>query len=208
MWLLRDQAPRRGAASRNLPSDGLARCAGPQRDILVAARPLDPSNRRGSQPQRPAGQEDPLSEINWAVELKKIEREFDGLPPVPTQVELRTQRDAEKRAREREDAVSTSFGVYFRLTLVMCLGVSIACWPYDVTCGFMVFTYLAAVIMLIVGGIWTAVATFDQQMPWRHLAALGVIFWGLTLGAAQLLPRVGYATAAPGRSTTWQCSAG
>ena len=207
MWLLCDQAKTRRRVP-NVPSDRLARYAGPQRDILVAARLLDPSNRRGSQPQRPAGQEDPLSEINWAVELKKIEREFDGLPPVPTQVELRTQRDAEKREREHQDAVSSSFGVYFRLTLVMCLGVSIACWPYDVTCGFMVFAYLAAVIMLIVGGIWTAVATFEQQMPWRHLAALAVIFWGLTLGATQLLPRVGYANAAPGRSTTWQCSAG
>src|ERR671930_623042 len=186
-----------------MPSDRLARCAGPQRLISL---PRAFSTRRigeVSQPQCPAGQEDCLSEINWAVELRKIERDFDGLPPDPTPAELRQRGNSEKREREHQDAVSSSFGVYFRLTLVMCLAVSIACWPYEVSCGFMIFAYLAAVIMLIVGGIWTAVATFEQQMPWRHLLALGVIFWGLTIGAAQVLPRVGYANAAPGRWTTW-----
>lgn len=90
----------------------------------------------------------------------------------------------------------------------MCLGVSIACWPYEVSCGFTVGAYLAAVITLIVGGIWTALATFEHQMAWRHLISLAMILWGLTLGAAQVLPRIGYATPAPARPTTWRCSDG
>ena len=152
-------------------------------------------------------QEVPLSEkINWAVELRKIEREFDGLPPEPTPIELRQKRDAERHERDRQDAASASFGVYFRLTLVVCLAISLACWPYEVSCGAMLFGYLGAVVMLIVAGIWTATATFAHQMPRRHLAAVLVVLWGLVLGAAQVLPRIGYANPAPGRSISWSCN--
>ena len=154
----------------------------------------------------PARQEALLSEINWAVELRKIEREFDGLPPEPTPTELRQKRDVERREQERQDAASASFGVYFRLTLIVCLGISIACWPYEVTCGAMLSGYLGAILMLIVAGIWTASATFTHRMPKRHLAAVLVVIWGLILGAAQVLPRIGYANPAHGRSTTWSCN--
>jgi hypothetical protein len=152
-----------------------------------------------------AGQEDPLSEINWAVELRKIEREYDGLPPEPTSGDLRQKREVERRQRERQEAAAASFGVYFRLTLVICLAVSLVCWPYEVTCGAMLSGYLAAVIVLVIGGIWTAGATFTHQMRWRHLTALSMILWGLLLGAAEILPRIGYAIPIPGRVTTWRC---
>ena len=164
------------------------------------------SRRDGGGSSQPARQEAPLSEINWAVELRKIEREFDGLPPEPTPTDLRHKRDAEREEREREDAAAASFGVYFRLTLVLCLAVSLACWPYEVTCGAMLSGYLGAIVMLVVAGIWTATATFTHRMPKRHLTAVLVVLWGLMLGAAQVLPRIGYANPAPGRSTTWRCS--
>lgn len=150
-------------------------------------------------------QEVPLSEINWALELRKIEREFDGLPPEPSPGEQRHKRDAERREQQRQDAIGASFGVYFRLTLVLSLGISLVCWPYDVTCGAMLFGYLAAVIVLVVGGMWTAVATFTHQMPWRHFVALLMVLWGLALGAAEVLPRIGYANPVPGRTTSWSC---
>jgi hypothetical protein len=150
-------------------------------------------------------QEAPVSEINWAVELRKIEREFDGLPPEPTPAELRQRRDVERQERERQEAIAASFGVYFRLTLVVCLAVSLACWPYDVSCGPMLFGYLSAVAILVVGGAWTATATFTHRMAWRHLIALTVIAWGTALGAAEILPRIGYANPAPGRGTSWSC---
>ncbi|HKW49086.1 MAG TPA: hypothetical protein VJN70_16660 [Gemmatimonadaceae bacterium] len=165
------------------------------------------SRRNGGAPSQPARQEALLNEINWAVELRKIEREFDGLPPEPTPTELRQKRDVERNERDRQDAASASFGVYFRLTLVFGLAVSLACWPYDVTCGAMLSGYLGAVIMLVVAGIWTATATFTHQMPKRHLAAVLVVLWGLMLGASQVLPRIGYANPAPGRSTAWRCDA-
>ncbi|MFL5612722.1 MAG: hypothetical protein ACJ796_03590 [Gemmatimonadaceae bacterium] len=83
---------------------------------------------------------------------------------------------------------------------------SIACWPYDVSCGVMLSGYLGAVLVLIVAGIWTALATFTHRMPQRHLIALGVVAWGLVLGAAQVLPRIGYAVPSPARAATWHCA--
>lgn len=185
------------------PRSGFPRSAGTARNSL---RSVARSRRNGGGSSQPARQEAPLSEINWAVELRKIEREFDGLPPEPTPTELRHKRDTEREERERQDAAAASFGVYFRLTLVLCLAVSLACWPYEVACGAMLSGYLGAIIMLVVAGIWTATATFTHRMPKRHLTAVLVVLWGLMLGAAQVLPRIGYANPAPGRSTTWRCS--
>ena len=153
-------------------------------------------------------QEAPLSEINWAVELRKIEREYDGLPPEPTPAELRQRREAERRERERQESRSASFGAYFRLTLILCLAISIAAWPYPIDCGFSVWGYLSAIVILIAGGIWTAAATWQCRAPWRHGIALLLTLWALALGASQVLPRVGYAVPAPGRATTWSCAAG
>jgi hypothetical protein len=175
---------------------GIARCRSSPGSVDIGEE---------SQP-KPRGQEAPLSEINWALELRKIEREYDGLPPEPTAAEQRQKRESEKRERERQDAAAASFGVYFRLTLVICLGVSLVCWPYAVTCGAMLTGYMAAVVVLLVGGVWTGVATFTHQMPWRHLTALIMILWALLLGASEVLPRLGYANATPGRATSWSCA--
>ena len=150
-------------------------------------------------------QEGPLSEINWAVELRKIEREFDGLPPEPSTVQQRQRRESERREREEQEARSASFGAYFRLTLVLCLAVSIAAWPYPTGCGVSLWGYLSATTVLVAGGVWTAAATWQCRGAWRHIMALLITFWGLTLGAAQVLPRVGYAVPTPGRPASWAC---
>lgn len=165
------------------------------------------ARRFGEEARSPHGQEAPLSEINWAVELRKIEREYDGLPPEPTPTALRQRREAERKEREQEEARAASFAAYFRLTLVLCLAISIAAWPYRTDCGVTLWGYLGAVVVLIAGGIWTAAATWQCRGPWRHGMALFMILWGLTLGASQVLPRVGYALPEPGRATTWSCTA-
>jgi hypothetical protein len=203
--VLRITASVRAAAS-HLPRLRVATIALGPTGFLVAPPIVEPSNTERHSPSAFHRQEALVSEINWAVELRKIEREYDGLPPEPTDVEVRQKREAERREREGQEAVAASFGVYFRLTLVVCLAVSLACWPYEVTCGAMLFGYLAAVAVLIMGGIWTSSATFKHRMAGRHLISLVVIVWGIVLGAAEVLPRIGYANPAPGRSTTWHCT--
>lgn len=91
---------------------------------------------------------------------------------------------------------------------MLCLAVSIAAWPYPVDCGLRLWGYLSAILILVAGGVWAAAATWQCRAPWRHGIALFVVLWALTLGASQILPRVGYAVAAPGRVTTWSCTAG
>jgi hypothetical protein len=146
-----------------------------------------------------------LTHIDWSVELRKIEREFDGLPPEPSPSELRQRRDAERRERQAREARAGAFGVYIRLTLVLSLCLGMFSWPYDVDCGGSVFGYMAAVLTVLVGGFWTALTTWRHRMPRSHVASLLVMLCGLTLAAAQVLPRVGYANPTPGRPTAWRC---
>ena len=167
------------------------------------------SNTRGeADPQgiHPAcGLEATLTHIDWSVELKKIEREFDGLPPEPTPAELRQRREAERRDEEEQDARTGAFGVYLRLTLVLSLCLGMLSWPYDVSCGASLFGYMIAVATVAIGGFWTSLTTWRHRMPRSHVVALLVLLWGLGLAASQVLPRVGYASPAPDRATTWRC---
>lgn len=89
----------------------------------------------------------------------------------------------------------------------MCLAICIAAWPYHTACGASLWGYLSALVVLLAGGIWTAAATWQCRAPMRHIIALGSVLYALTLGAAQVLPRVGYAVAVPGRPTSWSCPA-
>ena len=76
-----------------------------------------------------------MTEIDWNVELRKIEREYDGLPPEPSAAKLRAERAAEQRRRERAAATLAFFGAWARLLLVGALGASLLWWPYGRTCG-------------------------------------------------------------------------
>ena len=55
-----------------------------------------------------------MGEINWLTELRKIEREFDGLPPEPTPTELRARRAAEQRAERLRRERAMLVGVLAR----------------------------------------------------------------------------------------------
>lgn len=173
-------------------------CRRRSRDVeLRDAEPL-------ASPTGPGGLEETLTHIDWSVELRKIEREFDGLPPEPTPAELRQRHEVERR--EEQEAKTGAFGVYVRLSLVLSLCLGMFSWPYDVSCGASLFGYMAAVSTVLVGGFWTSLTTWRHHMARSHIVALLVVLCGLTLAAAQVLPRVGYASPAPDRATTWGCT--
>jgi hypothetical protein len=154
-----------------------------------------------------------VTHINWAAELRKIEREFDGLPPEATTAEQKKGRDTQRKYQEdlrrhqdgEEDGGAGPLGVYVRLTLVISLCVGMFSWPYDVSCGFSLFGYLSAVATVLVGGIWTSLTTWQTRMPRSHVAALLIVLAGLVMAASQVLPRVGYANPSADRPTTWRC---
>ncbi len=142
-----------------------------------------------------------MSENDWSTQLKKIEREFDGLPPEPSRASMRMQSEAERRAQER----SASLGAAARLFLVLALGGAISLWPYARSCGAGLFAFIGIEAMLVVGGIWVATHSWRHRLPRIHVLALIVALGGLVLIAAELLPRVGYAAVDPQALPQWMC---
>ena len=148
-----------------------------------------------------------MSGINWAVELKKIDREFSGLPPVPSAESVRAKRAAEHRTGERKRQNVAEFGVWMRLTVVMILVGSVNFWPYARACGVGLFGFLAAGSLIVAGGLWVSGLTFKHRMPRAHAASLIVVLWGLVLVADEVLPRTGYAHTDPLNPPRWSCIA-
>lgn len=144
--------------------------------------------------------------VDWNTELRKIEREFDGLPPEPSPAAVKAKRAAERQAEERRKERAAKLGVHARVALVAVLSAAIVFWPYRRDCGVGLFTYLGAEGMVVAGGLWLMVCTWRQRMAKTHGVGLVTLLWGLMLIAHQVLPRVGYAKADPAKPAQWACS--
>lgn len=143
--------------------------------------------------------------VDWNTELRKIEREFDGLPPEPSPAAVKAKRAAERQAEERRRERAAKLGVHARVALVAVLSAAIVFWPYRRDCGVGLFTYLGAEGMVVAGGLWLMVCTWRQRMAKTHGVALVTLLWGLMLIAYQVLPRVGYAKTDPAKPARWAC---
>lgn len=77
--------------------------------------------------------------------------------------------------------------------LGLVLGAAMAFWPYTNTCSWGLGLYLSAVLLVVISGAWGAKLTWDARLGAAHTLALLVVFWGLTLVTAAVLPRIGYA---------------
>jgi len=142
---------------------------------------------------------------DWSTQLKKIEREFDGLPPEPSPAFKKLQSEEQKRAQERTKQRAAMIGGGARLILVAALGVALAFWPYENQCGSGLFGYLTVELVIIVGGLWVAISTWRAQLPKMHILSLLIALTGLILIAAEILPRVGYAAVDPKHRPQFTC---
>src|ERR1700694_5476095 len=138
-----------------------------------------------------------MVEDNWASQLKKIEREFEGLPPEPSPALKKLQSEEERRAKEKAQQRAAMFGAGARLILVFALGAAIAIWPYSRECGWGWFGYVGVEGVIVAGGIWVAFTTWRGRLPKMHAFSLLVVLTGLVLIAAEVLPRMGYAATDP-----------
>jgi hypothetical protein len=143
--------------------------------------------------------------IDWSAQLKKIERQFEGLPAEPSESELRARRENERRVESRQQNREALFGAVSRVVLVLSLGLAMNAWPYGRACGGPLLGYLAASAAIVAGGFWAAVGTWRGRSPKLHAAALVAIAWGVVLITAQILPRVGYAKVDPHNAPAWRC---
>jgi hypothetical protein len=92
-------------------------------------------------------------------------------------------------------------GVWGRVLLGLSLGVMMASWPYARSCGPPLFGYLGALFIVVLTGLWAASSSWKYRVALAHVVALCVVLYGITLGAAELLPRTGYAV----DHASWQC---
>jgi hypothetical protein len=143
--------------------------------------------------------------IDWSSQLKKIERQFDGLPPEPSESELRAKRENERRGQQRRVQRDAMFGAGSRVVLALSLSLAINAWPYNRACGAGLAGYLVASAFIVAAGLWATVGTWRAHAGKLHALALLVVAWGFVLVGAQALPRVGYTRADPANRPAWRC---
>jgi hypothetical protein len=150
---------------------------------------------------------------DWDAEMAKIDRQIEAtahLVPPPPAVERRSpDRVAAASAAPKVAPVhGTRSGralAVARVVLSVALGVGILFWPYADRCGMGLAAYLAAVGVVVAGGIWSAIWTWRHRTPKSHVLALALVLWGLVLAAAQVLPRTGYARPDATHPALWSC---
>ncbi|MFN2636449.1 MAG: hypothetical protein ABR585_05455 [Gemmatimonadaceae bacterium] len=147
-----------------------------------------------------------MAENDWKNQLKKIEREFDGLPPEPSPAFKKMQSESDRRAQEKTQQRSALIGASARLLLVLGLGVALSMWPYENSCGSGLFGYLGVEVVMLIGGLWVAVSTWKSRLARTHTLSLLVVLAALILIAAEVLPRAGYAQVDAKHPPTWFCA--
>ena len=151
-----------------------------------------------------------MPERDWAKEMKKIDRQLESISdealfPAKTGSGKGPKAAAAQAENLEKQRTTSTFGVFLRLLLSVALGVGIYFWPYDARCGFGLFGYLAAVGVVTASGIWSAVWTWRHRSARGHALSLLLILWGATLGAMEILPRIGYAKTDALHPATWTC---
>jgi hypothetical protein len=147
-----------------------------------------------------------MEAIDWNRELRKIEREYDGLPPEPSASVAKARKAAEQRARDEAERKRARLGVSLRLGLVLSLLVALWWWPYATACGVELVAFVGAESMIAIGGLWTAVYAWRHRIGFGHTIALVLLMTGMTLVAMQVLPRTGYVTIVGVETTRWACA--
>src|SRR4051812_50229198 len=122
-----------------------------------------------------------MPDNDWSVQLKKIEREFEGLPPEPSPAYKKLQSEEERRAQQRSQQRTAMISGGARLVLVFALGAALALWPYERECGSGLFGFLGGELMIVIGGARGGVTTWGPPLPRGHILLLLFIFLGLVL---------------------------
>jgi hypothetical protein len=160
-----------------------------------------------------------MADRDWDKELAKVDKQLASLSdeallgsatPAPVAKGGREPARAPMRSAPAESPGSapkatSSFGVYARLTLAVTVAAAMMIWPYPSKCGVGLIGYLAAIGVVVAGGLWSSVWTWRHRAARAHTVSLLVLTWGLVLGAIEVLPRIGYAKPDANHPATWVC---
>ncbi|HEU4682608.1 MAG TPA: hypothetical protein VFS51_12715 [Gemmatimonadales bacterium] len=103
--------------------------------------------------------------------------------------------------RVQTTSQSEVIGVWIRVVLGLSLGIMMTKWPYAQTCGGPLLGYLGAIVTVILAGGWGAMAAWRHRAGLAHIVSLILIFYGILLVEAEVLPRSGYTVG----QATWFC---
>ena len=144
--------------------------------------------------------------IDWNVELRKLVREYDGLPPEPTPARVRATRAAAIRDKEREAAVGAMIATWSRLLLVIALATAMWWWPYGRSCGLPLYGFVGSVSVVVLGSIWTAARAWRARLALPHVIAMALLLAASGIVAAEAIPRLGHGTLAWVEGDDWRCA--
>lgn len=146
---------------------------------------------------------------DWDKELAAIDREIAKLPearPAPPVPGRSGGTPATAPAAAPVPAPSPGarafLGAWIRVLFGAAIALGVWSWPYAHPCGWALYGYLGAVLVVIVAGIWNILATWKRRMGAAHGVAIVVLVTGLILAAQAILPRIGYAK----QVLPWMCS--
>jgi len=148
-----------------------------------------------------------VSDIDWNLELRKIEREYDGLPPERSRTQLRLQKIQEIAAKDRFLARLALVGIWAQLILFAALGTSLFWWPYGRSCGMPLAAYLFSYGIVIIGAVTLALRAWRDRLPWIFIGSMASVALAWTVIALNVMPRLGSSPAA-GTTARWSCAAG
>lgn len=97
-----------------------------------------------------------------------------------------------------------TFLTWFRVILGVLLGAALTQWPYEKGCGLPLFGYLGGVGALVAVSLSGMTSSWRSRSGFAHLLSVGLLFWGATFAAMEVLPRIGYAK----RTAAWLCETG
>ena len=93
-------------------------------------------------------------------------------------------------------------GIRLFVGLSLGLGVAMPFWPYGHACGWGLVFYSLAIMTVMAAGVWTSILTWYSRLGVSHMVAVLVFAWGITLSAAEVLPRTSI-TFSPIQATWW-----
>lgn len=98
------------------------------------------------------------------------------------------------------------FALLFRLVLGVAVVAALIYWPYSARCGVDLGYYLGLVALLGLVGVATSTSAWRHRSSVVHILGLAMVAGAVTLGAREVLPKVGYAIPSLAHPAAWSCT--
>ncbi len=175
-----------------------------------------------------------MSDRDWDRELADLDRRLASVPdtPTPTGTPARgpasvapastaTSPEANRRANQTPAPTAgraignpapagrrswrAQFALLFRLALGIGVVAALIYWPYSTRCGLELGYYLGLVAALGLVGLFTSTSAWRHRSSVVHVFGLVMLAGAITLGAREILPKVGYAIPSLAHPASWSC---